>query len=118
MQPRRGVGAEFSAGFRPVECKALYTNALALALVGPGDGETAIRQARHVRSDETFGLRAGDLALRPGQRVLIEGAQLDLEETARRLFIPGDRKALAGFDDFRQLPFCPRVAGKVHHELV
>ena len=39
------------------------------------------------------------LSLRPGQRVLIEGAQLDLEETARRLFIPGDRKALAGFDD-------------------
>src|SRR4051794_8119979 len=116
VQSRRRVGAEVRASFRSVESKALYADTLVCALVGPGDHKPPVGKAAHGGPYETLGLGGADLALRTGQRILIERAQLDLEDAAGRLLVPGYRETLAGFDDLRQLPFCAGFARKVHRE--
>src|SRR6185436_16794116 len=52
------------------------------------------------------------------QRVLIEGAKLQLRLAARKLFDPCDGKTLLRLDDRRQLPFRAWLLGKIHDELI
>src|SRR4051794_2452774 len=82
MQPRRRVGAEVRASFRSLDSKALHADTLVCALVGPGDRKAPVGKAGHGGPYKTLGLGSADLALRTGQRILIERAQLDLEDAA------------------------------------
>jgi len=91
----------------------LRADTLILPLVDPDDDEASVGQTRHGGPYQRFDRRRTDLAFRARQRVLVEGAKLELRLSPRHLLGPSDRKAQAAFDDRRQLPSRPRLAWKV-----
>ena len=117
VQPGNGIGAKLGAVFRSFESEALRADPLILPLVGPDDDEASVGQTRHCGPYRGFDLRCADLAFRARQRVLVEGAKLQLRLSPGRLLSPSHGKAQAAFDDRRQLPSRPRLRRKVDEKL-
>ena len=117
MQPRDGIGAKLGAVFRSLESKPLRADTLILPLVDPDDDEASVGQTRHGGPYQRFDRRRTDLAFRARQRVLVEGAKLQLWLSPGRLLGPSHGKAQAAFNDRRQLPVRPRFTRKIDEKL-
>ena len=83
MQPGDGVGAKLGTNLFALQSETLRADALVGSRVSPNGDEPAVAETRHSRPDEGLDLGRADLDLGAGQRVAVEGPELQLRNPAR-----------------------------------
>ncbi|MBR0813577.1 hypothetical protein JQ544_18740 [Bradyrhizobium diazoefficiens] len=122
VQPGGGVGAKLGADPASVGAEALRADALVGPLVRPDDNEISILQARQSGPGQRLDRRRRDLDFRPGQRIGIEDAKLELGRRRRGaaggLLVPGHNEARSILHGHGKLPPRSRQRRQVDQDLV
>ena len=110
------IGAKLGTIFRSVDIVTLRADALVCRLSAQTTMKPPSGSARQRRPYQRFDFGGADLAFRSRKRIRVECANFELRRRPRQLLDPCGDKALARFNDGRELTLRPRRSRKVDDE--